>query len=106
MTNYDELYEKMYEEIKEKGLDIEDCELDWYSANIELVLRDPESGADVIVPIDLSEYFGSVHDLPGIDENIEEYADMDELLDMRADNLASDYASEHEDEDEDEEEDE
>ena len=100
MATYEELYDKIYEEIKAKGIDIDDCELDWYNADIELVLRDPESGADVIVPIDLSEYLGSVHDLPGIDENIEDYADMDGLLEMRADNMASEYASEHEDEEE------
>ena len=29
MATYDELYEKMYEEIKKKGINVEDCELEF-----------------------------------------------------------------------------
>lgn len=103
MATYDELYEKMYEEIKKKGIDAEDCELEFgYNPVVPFVLRDPESGAEVEFEIDLSDYFCSPHDIPSLDENIEYYADMDELIEARADNLASEYASEHEDEDEEE----
>ena len=106
MATYDELYEKMYEEIKKKGINAEDCELEFgYNPVVPFVLRDPESGAEVEFEIDLSDYFCSPHDIPLLDENIEYYADMDELIEARADNLASEYASENEeDEDEDEEE--
>lgn len=104
MASYDELYDKIYNKILEKGIRADDCELDFGdNTTVEFVLRDPESGADVVFEIDMAEYFGSVHDIPGIEDNIEYYADMDELAEMRADNMASEYASEHEDEDEEEE---
>ena len=105
MATYDELYEKMYEEIKKKGINVEDCELEFgYNPVVPFVLRDPESGAEVEFEIDLSDYFCSPYDIPSMEKNIEYYADMDELIEARADSIASEYASEHEDEDEDEEE--
>lgn len=105
MATYDELYEKMYEEIKKKGIKAEDCELEFgYNPVVPFVLRDPESGAEVEFEIDLSDYFCSPHDIPELDENIEYYADMDELIEARADSIASEYADENADEDEDEEE--
>ena len=98
MATYDELYEKMYKQLKSEGINAEDCELEFgYQTTMNFVLRDPKSGAETEFEIDLRDYFNSPHDIPSLDENIDYYADMDELLEERADALASEYAEENAD---------